>query len=325
MLLAKTVNVWLTNAMDTLLSLRIFLRIAEAGSLSAAADKLEISRAVVSKYLKELEERLGVRLVHRTTRRLSLTESGRAFYDRCVQPVGDIDEAMRCASDSTALPRGTLRINCAHAFGRRYVAPALGEYLARHPEVKVDLTLNDRVVDIVDEGFDLAVRIGRLDPSSLVARRLAATQLVACVSPAYLRRRGAPAEPSDLEGHDCLTYAYDPDPGAWELWRAEESVRVRVGGGARANDGETLLEIALAGHGIAMLPTFLAGEALASGRLVPVLPGWEGEQMGIYAVYPSRLHLSAKVRSFVDFLAERFAGLPTWERWRELRPVPGDG
>lgn len=308
--------------MDTLLSLRIFLRIAEAGSLSAAADKLELSRAVVSKYLKELEERLGVRLVHRTTRRLSLTESGRAFYERCVQAVGDIDDAMRCASDSTAVPRGTLRINCAHAFGRRYVAPALGDYLAGHPEVKVDLTLNDRVVDIVDEGFDLAIRIGRLDPSSLVARRLAATQLVVCASPAYLRRRGAPATPSDLERHDCLTYAYDPDPGAWELSRAEESVRVRVGGGARANDGETLMEIALAGHGIVMLPTFLAGDALAAGKLVPVLAGWEGEQMGIYAVYPTRLHLSAKVRSFVEFLAERFAGLPTWERWRELL-LPG--
>ncbi len=251
--------------MDTLLSLRIFLRIAEAGSLSAAADKLELSRAVVSKYLKELEERLGVRLVHRTTRRLSLTESGRAFYERCVQAVGDIDDAMRCAADSTAVPRGTLRINCAHAFGRRYVAPALGDYLARHPEVKVDLTLNDRVVDIVDEGFDLAVRIGRLDPSSLVARRLAATQLVVCASPAYLRRRG------------------------------------------------------MAGHGIVMVPTFLAGDALAAGKLVPVLAGWEGEQMGIYAVYPTRLHLSAKVRSFVDFLAERFAGLPAAARAQPSR------
>jgi DNA-binding transcriptional LysR family regulator len=260
---------------------------------------------------------LGVRLVHRTTRRLSLTESGRAFYDRCVQAVGDIDDAMRCASDSTAVPRGTLRINCAHAFGRRYVAPALGDYLVRYPQVKFDLTLNDRVVDIVDEGFDLALRIGRLEPSSLVARRLAATQLVACASPAYLRRRGVPLVPSELEGHDCLTYAYSPEPGAWDLSRGEESVRVRVGGGARANDGETLMAIALAGHGIVMLPTFLAGDALAAGLLVPVLPGWEGERMGIYAVHPSRLHLSAKVRSFVDFLAERFAGLPTWERWRE--------
>ncbi len=311
--------------MDTLLSLRVFLRIAEGGSLSAAATKLELSRAIVSKYLKELEEHLGVRLVNRTTRRLSLTESGRAFYERCVQAVGDIDDAMRCAADSTAVPRGTLRINCAHAFGRRYVAPALGDYLARHPAVKVDLTLNDRVVDIVEEGFDLAVRIGRLDTSSLVARRLAATQLVACAAPAYLRVRGVPAAPGDLDGHDCLTYSYAPDPGAWELSRGEESVRVRVGGGARANDGETLMEIALAGHGIVMLPTFLAGDALAAGRLVPVLPGWEGERMGIYAIYPSRLHLSAKVRSFVDFLAERFAGLPTWERWRELRPVPGGG
>jgi len=303
--------------MDTLLSLRVFLRIAEAGSLSAAAQKLDISRALVSKYLRDIEDRLGVRLVHRTTRRLSLTESGRAFYDRCVQAVGDIDDAMRCASDSTAVPRGTLRINCAHAFGRRYVAPALGDYLARHAEVKIDLTLNDRVVDIVDEGFDLALRIGRLEASSLVARRLATTQLVACASPAYLRRRALPGTPADLEGHDCLTYTYASDPGVWELSRGTEAVRVRVGGGA--NDGETLMEIALAGHGIVMLPTFLAGDALAAGRLVPVLPGWEGEQMGIYAVYPSRLHLSAKVRSFVDFLAERFAGLPTWERWREVR------
>jgi len=310
---------------DTLLSLRVFLRIADEGGLSAAGEKLGLSRALVSKHLGALENRLGTRLFHRTTRRLSLTESGRAFYDRCVQAVGDVEEAMRCASDSGARPRGTLRINSAHAFGRRYVAPALAEYLKRYPEVTVDLILNDRLVDIVEEGFDLAVRIGRLEESTLIARRLASTQLVVCGSPAYLRRHGVPAQPQDLERHNCLVYTYAAEPSIWTFQRGQDTLRVRVGGCLRANDGDTLMHIALADQGLALLPTFLVGEALADGRLLPVLADWETEQIGIHAVYPSRRHLSTKVRTFVDFLAERFEGLPAWETWRELRLPAGGG
>jgi DNA-binding transcriptional LysR family regulator len=308
--------------MDTLLSLKVFLRIAEEGSLTAAGEKLGLSRALVSKHLKYLESSLGTRLLNRTTRRLSLTEAGRSFYERCVQAAADIDEAMRCAGDSTARPRGTLRLNCGHTFGRRYLAPALGDYLAAHPEVRVDLTLNDRFVDIVEEGFDLAIRIGRLEESSLVARRLAATRLILCASPDYLRRRGAPREPADLARHDCLTYAYDPEPGVWSFRRNGQSSRVKVTGRLHANDGETLLQAALAGHGLIVLPTFLAAEALGRGVLLPLLDAWESDELGIYAVYPSRRHLSAKVRTFVDFLAARLAGAPAWEGWRAARPFP---
>jgi len=308
--------------MDTLLSLRIYLQIAEERSLTKAADRLGISRALASKHLKYLETELGALLVNRTTRRLSLTEAGQSFYERCAQAVADIEEAMRCAGDSGAVPRGTLRVNAAHAFGRRYVAPALGEFLARHPEVRVDLTLNDRFVDIVEEGFDLAIRIGQLDQSSLVARRLASTDLVVCGSPGDLRRRGVPGAPADLAGHDCLTYAYAREPGVWSFRRDSESARVRVSGSLHANDGETLLAVALADRGLIELPTFLAGEALASGGLVPLLTDWETERLGIYAVYPSRRHLSAKVRSFVDFLGARFAGEPEWEAWRNAGRQP---
>ena len=308
--------------MDTLLSLRVFLRIAEDGSLTAAARHLSLSRALVSKHLKNLENRIGTRLANRTTRRLSLTEAGRSFYDRCVQAVADIDEAMHCAGDSTARPQGTLRVTAAHGFGRLYLAPALGDYLTRHPEVKVDLSLNDRVVDIIEEGFDLAIRIGQLEQSTLVARRLASTHLVLCGSPAYLRQQGVPKEPRELARHSCLTYAYAAEPAVWSFRQGTQTIRVRVEGCLQANDGETLMQAALAGHGLIVLPTFLAGDALRQGRLVPLLRDWESEPLGIYAVYPSRRHLSAKVRSFVDFLVARFQGVPAWEAWRQMAP-PG--
>jgi DNA-binding transcriptional LysR family regulator len=306
--------------MDTLLGLRVFVSIADEGSLAAAAARLGLSRALVSKHLLALERRLGSRLVNRTTRRLSLTESGRAFYERSARAVGDIDEAMRCAGESVSVPRGTLRVTAGHTFGRRYLGPAVCDFLERYPEVTVDLSLNDRFVDIVEEGFDLAIRIGRLEESSLVARRLSSTQLVVCGAPAYLRRAGTPAQPQDLARHDCLVYRYAPEADVWSFSRGAEAVRVKVAGCLRANDGEILMQVAIAGHGLAVLPTFLAGDALCARELVPVLLDWEAEPLGIHAVYPSRQHLSAKVRTFVDLLAERFAGLPPWEAWRELRP-----
>jgi DNA-binding transcriptional LysR family regulator len=299
--------------MDTLLSLRVFLQVADEGSLAGAAARLGLSRALASKHLMALERRLGTRLVNRTTRRLSLTESGRAFYERSARAVGDVEEAMRCAADSGSVPRGTLRVTAGHTFGRRYVSPALGDYLARHPEVTVDISLNDRFVDIVEEGFDLAIRIGRLEESSLVARRIAATQLLVCATPEYLRRHGTPVHPHDLATRNCLVYTFAAEPDIWTFGRGDDTVRVRVRGCLRANDGETLMQVALGSQGIALLPTFLAGDALVAGTLLPLLPDWRTEQIGIYAVYPSRKHLSAKVRTFVDFLAQRLEPLPrTW-------------
>jgi DNA-binding transcriptional LysR family regulator len=311
--------------MDTLAGLRMFLAIADEGGLTAAGAKLGLSRALVSKHLLALESRLGVRLFHRTTRRLSLTEAGHAFRERCAHAVADIDEAMRCASDSASAPRGTLRLTAGHAFGSRYITPALADYLTQHPEVRVDLSLNDRLVDIVDEGIDLAIRIGRLEESTLVARRLFTTQLVVCGSPGYFDAHGTPDRPDGLGRHQCLVYAYANEPAIWTFRRGKEVVRARVSGRVDANDGEALMHLAMAGHGIALLPTFMAGDALRAGQLLPVLLDWQTEQLGIYAVYPSRQHLSAKVRTFVDFLADRFEGLPSWENWRELRLPTGAG
>ena len=309
--------------MDNLLALKAFLRVAEEGSLAAAADKLGISRALVSKYVIALENQLGTRLFNRTTRRLSMTESGRSFYERSAQAVADLDEAMRCAADSGAAVRGTLRINCAHGFGRRYISPAIGDYLTHQPEVRIDLELNDRLVDIVEEGFDLAIRIGRLEESTLVARKLATTQLVVCGAPAYLARHGEPKVPEDLVRHNCLGYTYTREQSVWSFRRPgaapDGELAIRVDGCVRANDGDTLMEVALAGHGLIMVPTFLCGGAIAGGLLKPLLLDWETPVLGVHAGHPSRKHLSAKVRSFVDFLAERFEGIPCWETWREVK------
>ncbi len=293
--------------MDRLLAMEVFARVVELGSFAKAADRLGISTSACSRHVAELEGHLDTRLLNRTTRRLSLTESGQAYYERCVQLLTDLADAESAAALSAERPRGTLKVTCGISFGLRHVAPLVGAFAARHAEVKFDVQLSDRFVDLVEEGFDLALRIGESPTQNLVARKLGEMRLVPCAAPVYLRERGAPRTPAELAQHACLTYEYLPVRGTWRFYdRAGAEHSVRVAGPVHSNNGDLLVAAAVEGIGIAMEPDFIAAPDLAAGRLVRVLPGYVVPPAGIYAVYPSRRHLSAKVRAFIDFLAERF-------------------
>lgn len=286
----------------------VFAKVVEQGSFARAADRLSISTSVCSRLVSELEAHLDTRLLNRTTRRLSLTESGRGFYERCVQLLADLDDAERAASQSAASPRGTLRLTTSINFGVRHVSPAIAEFLIRYPAVKFDVSLSDRIVDLVEEGYDLAIRIGSAGGETVVARKLGEARMVACASPAYLEAHGAPKTPEDLARHPCLTYEYMPVRHVWPF-RGKDGREhaVRVAGPLHSNNGDLLAAAAVAGAGIAYEPEFILGPDLKAGRLVPILTAYTAPLGPIYAVYPSRRYLSAKVRAFVDFLAQRFA------------------
>jgi DNA-binding transcriptional LysR family regulator len=307
--------------MDRLAAMRAFVQVVEAGSFVRAAERLGASTSSTSRLIADLEMHLGARLLNRTTRRLSLTETGQAYYERCVQLLADLDEAEAAAGAAAAAPSGRLRLTCPYNLLAQPIAPALAEFGRRHPQVTFDVTVADRVIDLVDEGFDLAVRIGAPGGEQLVARRLGSTQLVACAVPGYLAQRGAPQAPADLARHSALTYAYVASPFQWRLVDAEGRPHdVRVGGPLHANSGELLVAAAVAGMGIVFEPDFVVGPYLARGELRRVLPDCAGPKLEVWAVYPSRRHLSAKVRTFVAYLAEVFAADP-------LRPkaAPAEG
>lgn len=298
--------------MDRLAAMAGFAKVVETQSFSAAARALGVSKSQVSKQVAFLEEHLGARLLNRTTRRLSLTDAGAAFYDSCQRVLAEAEEAERAVGSLQAEPRGVLKVNAPMSFGILHLAPALPEFARRYPELTVDITLNDRMVDLVEEGFDVAVRISRLTDSSLVARRLAPSRRVVCGAPDYFAAHGVPRHPRDLKAHNCLIYSYAANE-EWRFHGPEGEVAVRVSGSLRANNGEVLLAALRAGLGVAPLPTFIVGPDLAAGRLMPVLPEWADDSASVYAVYPHRRHLSTKVRVFVDFLAERFGPRPYWE------------
>jgi DNA-binding transcriptional LysR family regulator len=294
--------------MDRFQAISAFTRVVEAGSFAGAALRLGVSVSAVSRQVAELEAHLATRLLNRTTRRLSLTESGRAFHERCVQLLADLDEAERSANAGSIAPRGTLRLSAAITFGVRHLSPAIAEFAARHPEVRFDVELSDRAVDLVDEGFDVAVRIGSIGSQNLVGRKVGVTRLVCCAAPAYLRRHGEPKAPEDLAAHACLSYEYAPARSAWPFRDREGRERsVRIAGPVHANNGRFLEALAVAGMGICCEPDFIVGPDLRAGRLKALLPAYAPAASSIYVVYPSRRHLSAKVRAFTDFLAERFA------------------
>ena len=301
--------------MDRLAAMEAFVRVVEAGSFVGAADRLGASTSSVSRLVADLESHLGARLRHRTTRRLAVTETGQAYYERCVQLLADVDEAESAAGAAAAAPSGRLKLTCPYNLLAQPIAPALAEFSRRHPQVGFEVVVADRLIDLVEEGFDLAVRIGAPGGEQLVARRLGTTELVACASPAYLKRHGTPREPADLAGHSALTYAYVASPFLWRFIDPSGQPReVRVGGPLHANSGELLVAAAVAGMGVVFEPDFVVGPCLARGELQRVLPGYAGPRLDVWAVYPSRRHLSAKVRTFVDYLAEIFAADP-------LRPV----
>jgi len=297
--------------MDRLVAMQAFVHVVEAGSFVRAAEKLGASTSSTSRLVADLEAHLGARLLNRTTRRLSLTETGQAYYERCAQLLADIDEAETEAGAAAAAPTGRLKLTCPYNLLAQPIAPALAEFNRRYPQVSFDVTVADRVVDLVDEGFDLAVRIGAPGGERLVARRLGATQLVACASPAYLARHGTPRRPDELARHRALTYAYVSSPFVWKFSDAEGRAHdARVSGPLHANSGELLLAAAVAGMGIVFEPDFVVGPHLARGELTRVLEEFAGPRLDVWAVYPSRRHLSAKVRAFVTFLGEVFAADP---------------
>lgn len=299
--------------MDRFAALSAFVRTVECGSQSAAARELGITPAMVGRYVQALEDRLGARLLNRTTQKQSLTEAGAAFHARAAALLDQLEDAERAASDRQAEPRGVLRINAPMSFGSRHLAEAVAEFCGRHPALRVEMVLNDRVVDLVEEGYDVAVRIGRLAESSLIARRLAPCRLAVCAAPSYLRAHAAPAAPADLRGHNCLLYSYASQSGAWTFAGPEGEVEIRVAGNLVANNGDALLAAALAGQGVVLQPTFIVGDALRDGRLVRLLPDWRPREGDVHAVYPSARNLAPKVRGFVGFLAARFRDPPPWD------------
>ena len=312
--------------MDRFQALTAFAKVVETGSFARAADRLDLSVSAVSRQVADLEAHLGARLLNRTTRRLSLTESGQAFHERCVQLLADLDEAEQAVGASTVVPRGTLRLTASISFGVRYLAPAIAEFEARHPQLRFDVELSDRAVDLVDEGLDLAIRIGDIGSRALIARRIGVAQIVCCASPSYVAAHGAPRAPDDLRGHRCLTYEYSSEGNVWRFRDAAgRAHEVSVAGSVHANNGAMLAALAVAGDGITTAPDFIVADDVRAGRLVPLLPGYVPPAIDITAAYPSRRHLSAKVRTFIDFLAERYARNPEWRLAAPGRSARRDG
>ena len=299
--------------MDRLTSLAAFVRTVELGSQAAAAAELGLSRTMLGRHLQSLEQRLGTRLINRTTRKQSLTEAGLAFFARCSTALHELEAAGRSVSALQAEPRGTLRLNAPMSFGACHIAAAIAAYTERHPQVRVEMVLNDRLVDLVEEGYDLAIRIGRLSDSSLIARRLAPCRLMLCASPQYLARHGVPRRPADLAQHNCLLYSYSADRNQWSFRAGTAEETVKISGNLIANNGDAVVTAALAGQGIVLQPTFIVGDALRAGALVRVLPSHEVPDLDIHAVYPHPRNLSPKVRSFVDLLIERYGSRPAWD------------
>jgi DNA-binding transcriptional LysR family regulator len=300
--------------MDRLTAIETFVRVSETQSFSEAARRLRSSKSAVSRQVAALEAELGVRLFHRTTRSLTMTEAGRSYFERASRILADLEEANLSVSQLQSSPRGRLRVNAPMSFGFLHLAPALPDFLFRYPEIEVDVTLNDRFVDLVDEGFDVAVRIGSLEDSSLVARKLAPIRRAVCASPTYLKARGVPASPDDLRTHDCLCNSNVPLSREWRFIAADgRPWPVEVRGRLSANNGDTLKVAALRGLGLVNLPTFIVGSDLQAASLVTVLDKFVAQDMTVNAVYPHSRHLSPKVRAFVDFLAERFGPRPYWD------------
>ncbi len=299
--------------MDNLADIAVFCRVVERGSFTLAADDLAISRAVVSKYISRLEDRLGARLLHRTTRRLSLTEAGAALFEASRGALERIEEAEAAVAQFQTLPKGRLKVSAPMSFGILHLGPALAEFAREFPQVTLDLRLDDRYVNLVEEGVDVAVRIGALTDSTLVARRVATTRAVACASPAYLKEFGEPETPEDLATHNCLLYAYLSSANVWRF-RAPDGreIPVAVGGTLRANNGIVLVEAAVAGQGILMTPSFYVGPLIREGKLKRILSGYLLPDLGIHAVYPQRDFVPPKVRAFVDFLVKRLRK-PEWD------------
>jgi DNA-binding transcriptional LysR family regulator len=291
---------------DRFEEMKAFETVVDAGSFVRAAEALQISKTAISRLIGDLEARLGVRLLHRTTRKLSLTVEGEVFHARCKELLADVEEAEAEVTARADEAVGMLRLNVPVSFGLQHLAPLWPAFLQQHPNVTLDVTLSDRIVDLVDEGYDLAVRIAQLPSSSLVSRKLTATRLVLCASPEYLRRQGTPAHPSEIARHTVFSYTLLAMGEHWSFEGPEGPVSVKVSPRMRSNSGDTCCAAALQHQGIVLQPSFMVGTHLRSGALVEVLPGYRSIQLGVYAVYASRKHVPPKVRVLIDFLVEAF-------------------
>lgn len=302
--------------MADLTDMEIFARVVTAGSMSAAGREMGLSPAVISKRIRRLEERLGSRLLQRTTRQIALTEDGQGYYERIIGILASIEEAESFVTRRNTAPRGTLKIAAPTSFGRMHIAPYLGKFASLYPDLTLNLMLNDRFVDIVGDGFDVAVRIAALENSSLIARRLAPNHRVICASPAYLEREGTPETLAELGRHNCI-FATHQD--VWQLEGPDGATSMRVSGNLQTNSSEVVREAVSAGLGIALRSTWDVGPALQRGDLKIVLPKYrESKRVAVYAVYPSRRFLPARVRVFIDFLADLFGPEPYWDKGLDL-------
>ena len=306
--------------MDKLEAMQAFTRVVALGSYAEAGRALGLTRSAVSKAVMELEHVLGARLLDRTTRRVSPTEAGRAYYERCVDVLALIDETEIQISRLHDVPKGVLRINAPMSFGARYLGSAMAEFMIAYPELKVELTLNDRFVDPIEEGADVTIRIATLENSSLIARKLAPARRVLVASPGYLMRHGAPRPPEDLVHHRCLTYGHTTTLQVWQLTRDGKAITVPISSALCSNNGDVLCAAAIADQGITKLPTFLVGADIAAGRLQVVLPANPPTALAIYALYVPHRYLAAKIRVLIDFLVTRFGDSPAWDAF-EPTPV----
>ena len=307
--------------MDRLATLEIFVKVVELGSFTDAAQALGISKSHCSKQVRRLEDRLQARLVNRTTRQVSATGEGRAFYERCVRLMEELEEAERAVGQMRDRPTGTLRVSLPLSFGVRYIGPAMTRFMRRYPELGVEMHLNDRKVDIIEEGFDMAIRVGTLADSSMIARKLAVVRNVLCAAPGYLAEHGTPTVPGDLREHSCLMYHLLSTGSTWHFRDASgDEEMIRVEGRLRSDNGDTLVQAALAGLGVLYTPDFFLAEHIRQGRLVPLLPEWSFSHMAAWALYPHTRHLSARVRLFIDHLVDEFSPHPPWECLEPLDP-----
>ena len=298
---------------DKLQAIGAYAKVVAHGSFAEAARQLGLTRSAVSKAVMELEELLGVRLLDRTTRHVHPTEAGLAYYERCVALLAAIEESELEVSRLHQEPRGVLKVNAPMSFGTRYLGDVIALFMQRYPDLRVELTLDDRFVDPLQDGFDVTVRIGVLEDSSLVARRIAPARRLLVASPSYLAAHGAPGTPADLAQHRCLHYGHSTSSQSWQLERKGKVIQVPIRAHLCSNNGEVLLAAAVSGIGIAKLPTFIAGPDIQAGRLQSVMCDYPAQDLAIYALYARHKYLAAKIRAFIDFLVDRFGEKPEWD------------
>lgn len=305
--------------MQAFSAIPIFIAVVENGSFSSAASQLNITKSAISKRITQLEEELGIRLLNRTTRKLSLTEAGSRYYEYVVQSFNLAQQGVDAVTELQGSPRGRLKVTTPMTFGVLHVAPLISEFLKQYPDVTIDLQLEDKMVDLVEQGFDVGIRIGQLAESNLVAKRLAPCVSVLCASPEYLATHDTIVTPRDLINHNCLLYSYYRGGTEWSLTQHHQEHRVVPSGSLRVNNSEALRKASLGGAGIANLPTFIVANDLLEGRLVHVLADYQLPQHAVYAVFPERKHMPLKVRAFIDFIADKLGtDTPYWDKGLKL-------